>query len=302
MKVNLNLLFVKLFIYINIFSSLIVHKSFAEAPDEIEGVLIPNKGFNSVIPFATMFLSKKQPPVVKITAAQPTLLLFPFQMSDCWGNNNALLISDANIVKDSNGKPTNFSQVILNVKGDSIVNGAIPDQTAIVCKSVDNNAYPVGIEFVEENPYSIVKFLKKEEKYSLSLDQFGFDKGLKGSAETQNSNKDDVSFPKNRKIFEKIKEEKPQPIQNKMLEKPQDVKMESPKFVNKNLEKKNISYSNDESNNKKLENIKTSLQKIGVFANNGLKKDELKDDLQKNEKQKKMEELLSAAGIIAEGK
>lgn len=301
MRVNFNLSFMKLFIFI--FSAFIIQKSYCESPDEIEGVLIPNKGFNSVIPYATMFLSKKQPPVVKITVAQPTLLLFPFQMSNCWGNNDAIVISDANIVKDSSGKPTNFSQVILNVKGASIVDGSVPDQTAIVCKSVDNNAYPVGIQFVEENPYSIVKFLKKEEKYSLSLDQFGFDKGFKVST-SENNNKannksnEAISYPKKRNIFEKLKEEKPYIIENKMIEKPQDHKMESHKFVDQNLEKKKIASSDDEINNNKSENIKSSLQKIGVFANN----DSKKNDLQKNEKQKKMEELLRAAGVIAETK
>ena len=77
MKVNLNLLFVKLFIYINIFSSLIVHKSFAEAPDEIEVFLFLIKGFNSVIPFATMFLSKNNLQLLKLLPHNRRYYCFP---------------------------------------------------------------------------------------------------------------------------------------------------------------------------------------------------------------------------------
>ncbi len=288
MKVNIvNLNLIKYFIILVTTSFLITQQSFSESPEEIEGVLIPNKGFNSVIPFATMYLSKKQPPVIKITVAQPTLLLFPFQVSNCWGNNNALAISDANIVKDSTGKPTNFSQVILNVKGEAITDGSAPDQTAMICKSVDNNAYPLGVEFVEDNPYSIVKFLKKQENYALSLDQFGFEKGF--------SDKDNGSYFKKDKKNKNQKEEKPEAIQNKIIEKKMEIKEVSPNFVNKNVEKKNIPSSFKEKNS---ESIKSSLEKMGIYSDNKIQN----DNVTKSDKENKMESLLKAAGIIAENK
>jgi hypothetical protein len=252
--------------------AIIFIRGFPIYADEIEGVLVPNKGFDSEIPFASMYLSKLNPPVVKITVARPTLLLFPFQVSNCWGNNTALAIADANIVKDSKGNTTNFSQVILNVKGEVITDGSIPDQTAINCKSVDNDAYPIGISFVENNSYSIVKFIRMQQNNVISLDQFGFEKGISNNQKPQNNKK--IQFN------ESIKKDNI----------PEIIKIEK-----KIHEKKSI---------------KDSLEAMGIFAGINDKKD--KEILVKNQNEKTLDNknvasdkddnikaLLHTAGIIA---
>lgn len=131
---------------------------FAIDDNNIQGQLIDNGNFDSKFSVVTMVLSQFNPPVVRITPARPTTIMFPFNLSYCTSNNSAIKIDTTNSIVQGSGNI--FSEITVIVDGKAVQDiGDRPDQTVINCKSVDNTPYPIGISFVEKNAFSFVKLI-----------------------------------------------------------------------------------------------------------------------------------------------